>query len=448
MTSEDRNALKEAQRKAQKKNKIFLGIKIGVFIAVIGMLVFLIVHKGNAKGRIRTDFIQTGVIDEYFSSDLTFIRTEYEITSPGEGKVIPKVNEGDKVSAGSIIAYIVKEGYEEELKKLRELESKIAVANNASSYVGSETNVELVSINEEIANLRRKITMLTLSGDISLYSRYKQELETALEIKNNILLNIEAPNEYVKELKAEYDTVYKGLRNYMKEVISDKSGVVSFYIDGNQNVSSLNAMKISEYQKNSSEDLLKLDKSVISFSNNEMKYMYGQNVSHGDVVARITPDVSYYIAVRCAENQLSSVSEGTNILLKSANRDYSVTARVVEVFKDGKDSAIILEASCGISSSLSFRSVEGDVILSYTEGIKVVKRCLSEIDSAGVTARIAIVRSGYVEFIYVNILASDGEYVIINSKSNLSQGEEGISVRINDLYVINQEDVKEGQIIE
>ena len=132
------------------------------------------------------------------------------------------MNEGDKVSAGSIIAYVVKEGYEEELKKLRELESKIAVANNASSYVGSETNVELASINEEIANLRRKITMLTLSGDISLYSRYKQELETALEIKNNILLNIEAPNEYVKELKAEYDTVYKGLRNYMKEVISDK----------------------------------------------------------------------------------------------------------------------------------------------------------------------------------------------------------------------------------
>lgn len=448
MTSEERSALKEAQRKAQKKNKIFLGIKIGVFVAVIGMLIFLIVHKGNAKGKIQTDFIQTGVIDEYFSSSFTFIRTEYEVTSPGEGKVIPKVNEGDKVAAGSVIAYVVKEGYEEELKKLREIESKIAVANNASSYVGSETNIELISINEEIENLRRRITRLTLTGDISLYSQYKQELEIALEIKNNILLNIEAPNEYVKELKAEYDTVYNGLKNYMKEVVCDQAGVVSFYLDGNQNISSLNTMKISEYKKSSSEGIKQLEKDVISFSSSEMKYMYNEKVAHGDVVARITPDVSYYIAVRCSEDSLSSVSEGTNILLKSANRDYSVTACVIKTFKDGKDSAMILEASHGISSSLSSRTVEGDVILSYTEGIKVVKRCLAEIDSAGVTARIAIVRSGYVEFVYVNILAYDGEYVIINSKSNLSQDEEGISVRINDLYVINQEDVKEGQIIE
>jgi len=171
-------------------------------------------------------------------------------------------------------------------------------------------------------------------------------------------------------------------------------------------------------------------------------------VTHGDVIARITPDVTYYISVDCTEAQAGSISVGDHLMLRSEARDYSVTADVVAVFLNGSKSSVLLETSSGLASSLSNRKVKGDVILSYTEGIKVVRRCLSEIDSAGVTARIAIVRSGYVEFVYVNILASDGEYVIISNKSQLSQGDDGISVRINDQYVINHEDVREGQVIE
>lgn len=448
MTPEERNALKEAQRKARKKSNIFLGIKIGVFVAVVGVLIFLIVHKGSAEGKIQTDFIQTGVIDESFRSEFTFIRTEYEVTSPSGGKFIPKVNEGDKVAAGTVIAHVVKDGYEEQLKKLREIESKIAVANNASSYIGSETNVELISISEEIDRIRSKITQLALSGDISQYTQYKSELETALEIKNNILLNIDSPNAYVQELNKEYDAIYQTLSGYMKDVVAEQAGVVSFYIDDNQNQSSLNAMKITEYINADPDSMPQLPETVIVFSQSEMRYMYEKQVQHGDVVARITPDVMYYVSVKCSEAQLAGISEGTNIMLKSANRDYSVTASVVKLFKNGKDSAIVLQTAHGLQASLSDRTVEGDVILSYTEGIKVVKRCLAEVDSAGITARIAIVRYGFVEYVYVNILAADDEYVIISNIRDLAQEDEEVSVRVNDLYVINHEDVKEGQVIQ
>lgn len=447
MTADERSALKEAQRKAKRNSRIFLAIKIGFFAVFVAVLIFLIVRKGNEDGKIQTDFIQTGVIDESFRSELTFIRTEYEVASPAGGKFIPKVNEGDKVAAGTVIAHVVKEGYEEQLKKLREIESKIAVANNASSYIGSETNVELDEINRQIKILREKITTLAFSGDISLYAQYKSDLETALEIKNNILLNIDAPNAYVQELNKEYNAIYQTLSNYMKEVVAEQAGVISFYLDDNQNQSSLNAMKITEYVNADPESMPQLSDTVIDFSPNEMEYMYEKTVVHGQPVARITPDVSYYISVDCTEVQLAGINVDSNIMLKSVNRDYSVTAQVVKIFKNGKDSAILLKTSHGLRASLSDRTVEGDVILSYTEGIKVVKRCLAEIDSAGITARIAIVRYGFVEYVYVNILASDDEYVIISNIRDLAQEDEETSVRINDLYVINHEDVKEGQVI-
>lgn len=448
MTAEERVALKEAQRKANKKDKILLGIKIGAFVLVVAGLIFLIVRKGSNAGKIKTDFIQTGVIDKYFDSELTFIRTEYEVTSLGSGRVIPAVNEGDKVAAGSLVAHVVKDGYEDELEKLREIESKIAVAINASSYIGSDTNVELIAINEKIDAIRQKISRLSLSGDISKYSECIKELKTALEVKNNILANIDSPNAYVKELQAERDVIYNGLADYMNEITAPYAGVVSFHIDGNQNTSSINTKKIIEYTKSEMGNTDTLTQSVTEFKNNEMQYMYGKSVTHGDVIARITPDVTYYISVDCTEAQAGSISVGDHLMLRSEARDYSVTADVVAVFLNGSKSSVLLETSSGLASSLSNRKVKGDVILSYTEGIKVVRRCLSEIDSAGVTARIAIVRSGYVEFVYVNILASDGEYVIISNKSQLSQGDDGISVRINDQYVINHEDVREGQVIE
>jgi hypothetical protein len=71
---------------------------------------------------------------------------------------------------------------------------------------------------------------------------------------------------------------------------------------------------------------------------------------------------------------------------------------------------------------------------------------LSDWDSAGVTARLTILRSGYVRFAYVNVLGRDNDYAIINSRSTLDDGS-GVSVRENDEYIVNYDKVYEGQAI-
>ena len=108
-----------------------------------------------------------------------------------------------------------------------------------------------------------------------------------------------------------------------------------------------------------------------------------------------------------------------------------------------------MKSSAGIAGTISGRVVNCDVVVDSSEGIKVPKRALAEWDSAGVTARIAIVRSNYVSYVYVNVLAEDGEYAIISNSNGFGSEEEDAitSVRINDLYVVNYEKVTEGQII-
>lgn len=65
------------------------------------------------------------------------IRDEYAVTAGFSGKVIAAVNEGDRVAAGAVIAYIVKPEYESDLEELREIEDKITAAQSVSSYVNT-----------------------------------------------------------------------------------------------------------------------------------------------------------------------------------------------------------------------------------------------------------------------------------------------------------------------
>ena len=126
-----------------------------------------------------------------------------------------------------------------------------------------------------------------------------------------------------------------------------------------------------------------------------------------------------------------------------------MTAEVEELLRYGEKTYLLMKSSAGIAGTISGRVVNCDVVVDYSEGIKVPKRALAEWDSAGVTARIAIVRSNYVSYVYVNVLAEGGEYAIISNSNGFGSEEEDAitSVRINDLYVVNYEKVTEGQII-
>ena len=74
---------------------------------------------------------------------------------------------------------------------------------------------------------------------------------------------------------------------------------------------------------------------------------------------------------------------------------------------------------------------------------------MTEWDTARLTARITIVRSNYVSYVYVNVLAEDSEYAIISNSNGFGSEDENeiTNIRINDLYVVNYEKVTEGQII-
>ncbi len=440
-----------SERAPKRKKNILLVVKVGLFILLVACTILLILYnKEENENTPKTTFVSTGTIENSFHADVHMIRDESAVTAGFSGKLIAAVNEGDRVAAGTVIAYVVKPEYESDLKKLRDIEDKIAAAQSASSYLEISQSTEISTMNENIQNLTYQLSALSgVSSGMRDYSELIKKLGDLFRMKNDIMMNAETADAYITALKNERETVLARLENSMHEIKTQQAGVVSFYADSESQNASGKAQAIAEYISKKGETGNLLSETALSFENTELRYSVGADVRENDIVARITPDVTYYLAADITGIDYSGLNEGKTVLVKASGREFSINATVQEVLKYGDKMYLLLKSSAGIAGTISRRVVQSDIVVDYCEGIKVPKRALTEWDTARLTARITIVRSNYVSYVYVNVLAEDSEYAIISNSNGFGSEDENeiTNIRINDLYVVNYEKVTEGQII-
>ena len=438
------------ERAPKRRKYIFNAVKVVMILLLItGVVCMFVFGFGDKKSDLEKAFLKTGTIENIYNVKAQIMRDEYGITAGFTGKMIPTVNDGDRVAAGAKIGYIVKPEYENELEKLRQTDSKIQAAQNASSYVESQ-HIELGPINEQINVLTDKLSAVSASSsNLSQYSNIIKELNLLFDTKHGIMMNAATTDDYINSLKAQRATILANLGEYMKEVTSPYAGAVSFYADGQESVVSQKATQISQYLSKKGETGNILSESALQFSDTNLVCSIGAEVTAGQTVARITPDVNYYVSADVSDVDYSVFTTGKVIMVRAKNRDFSVEAQVEEVLKYADKTYVLLKSSTGLSGAVSQRIIDTELVIDHMEGIKVPKRALDEWDTAGLTARIAVLRANYVSFVYVNVLAVDGEYAIISPSNDfVSEEDEGItSVRINDIYIVNHETVTEGQII-
>ena len=437
-------------REPKRRKNIINAVKVVLLLLLItGVVCLFIFSIGNIDGEIEQAFLTTGSIENVYSAQAHIIRDEYGVTAGFSGKMIATVNDGDRVAAGATIGYIIKPEYENELALLRQTESKITAAQNAASYVENQ-HTQLGSINDEINHLTQKLSVISAtSSDLSQYGEIIKELNQLFETKHEIVMNADTSDAYITSLKNQRNSILSNLNNYMQEVKTLHAGVVSFYADSQTNVATEKAAMIASYLSKKGETGNSLSENALHFDSSDLLYTVGSEVATGQAVARITPDVNYYIAIDVSKVDYSVFKPGKKITVRAKNRDFSLEAEVEETLKYVDRTYVLLKSSTGIAGSVAQRIVDSEIVIDHLSGLKVPKRALAEWDTAGLTARIAVLRANYVSFVYVNILAEDGEYAIVAPSNNfVTDEDEGItSVRVNDMYIVNHEKVKDGQII-
>lgn len=442
---------RQIERKKQKKRKFFTALRVGIFLVCIGILVLVVLLSGRVGKQVNTQYVQRGSIDNAVKGNIVFLRNEIPVTVTQNGTFVPYVKEGDRVSKDALIGYVIQTGYEVHLAELRTVENKLIAAHQAMSYVNSAKTPELLAVEEAIEHALTQLSDMATLGDVTGYTACAKELSALYREKNELMMNMETTDSYLSGLQQQRNQILTQIQSSMFQVVAPESGVVSFRIDAQESIVSgaYNALHNQVEQTDfTTPSSCRVSDSVLALFNvpdSQLRTMSDTAVQSGNIVARITPDVSYYATMEIPSADGLQIVPGYKATVRTDTGSFSFEAEICGVYQSESRLMLVLSCKKALMATISERKIYGEIVFAHTEGIKVPLRALTEWDDAGVTARLTIVRAGYVEYVYVNILAKDHDYAVINSKATMD--DQGISVRVNDIYVVEYEKVQEGQAL-
>ncbi len=434
-----------------QRRQNWLGVlKVLAVVLVLALIIVLITVNSRKDKGVDTQYLSVGYIDDAAEGTLSFLRAEQPVYSHVSGVFIPNVNEGDRVAKNAVIGHVIKEEYADDLRDLKDIESRIAAAQRASSYIDSSRSGEVLALESAIDSGIDDLARLAMSGGLSGYSAKFNELSDLYARWGELEMNAESADTYIKDLQKQRSKIRDRIAASMHEVQAPEAGVVSFHTDGNENrvTEATQALRtrISEtsFKSEMSSTLSEAELAAITLPEGTPESSSGRQVNNGTEVARIAGENDFYITVQVEDPGTHHIYPGNTAEIYAPNENIRFEAEIVGVYYCGSVSLAVLRADRGLDATVTMRRLRGTVIFSHIEGLKVPLRVLTDWDRAGLTARLTILRSGYVRYAYVNVLSNDGVYAIINNRSSLDDGS-GVWVRENEEYIVNFDKVEEGQ---
>lgn len=450
--SKDRSfRIRAVARKRDKKIRTEHLIGLSVVILGIFVVLLIVLSRGDYADPFGTAYVSRGSIEFMSDVKLSFIRSESVCKAPASGILVPAVNEGDKVAVGTTVAYITTKEQTALIEELAEVEEKIKTIQKLDSTTTDVISADLEAIDKDLEDLSRRLAEAAASGNMETYSEIKNQIDSLVTKRNGIVNNSQSESSYLNSLLKERELIKQKISVYTQPVVSAEAGIVSFNIDGNETTFTEMSNALS---KSASTDVVNISSVSVA---GDIKNLVNTQVGAGTVVAKVITSSEYYVAAVADGN--ITVQQNKPLSVKSKDREFGSEVDILNVTYSAGKTLIIGKTSKSLISSLGSRTLDGDMITGKYEGMKIPLSSLTEFDATGTTARLTLIRSDYVVYAYVNILAKDDEYAIISDKSTFSDAiikdsegneidvEKTRGVTVNDVFVLKPENVKEGEMI-
>ncbi len=415
----------------ENKGKKF---KIGSFVLLMFLLLYIpsVLHWIIEKD-ITTDYLRNGILEDSINADGIIIRSEKVYKSSFDGKYIPEVEEGEKVAAGGRIATLMTNSSLELLDELEDYNHKIIKAQIEKNKNRDFFSEDIERLDSEIGKKIRVIVDEANNNSLVKTEQLKSEIDNLIQKKAEIYGSRSTADAYINQLKNERDTLQNKIKNNTKGEISESSGIVSYVIDGLEdelNPSAIDKLTV-EYLEN-----LKIS---IPDADVNMRDVYT-----GKPYVKVIDNMKCYIAITVKADKAKNFEVGMKPRVRIYDIDKEIRGTIEHMSEEenGKVVIVIGIDRC-IDETAGMRKVNIDLIRNSYEGLKVPLRSLLDVDLDNKRAKIILVKANYATIRDVEIVAASGEYAIIKSADD--SGGRGIS--LYDTYIINPQNIEEGQII-
>ncbi len=300
--------------------------------------------------------------------------------------------EGEKVAKNEPIFRYYSSGEEELEKKISDLDKKIDEAMQDEDSIPTS---DIASLDQQITE---KLDGLYQETDMKKIKEYKSDVDEYINKKSRIVGDYSPAGSYLKKLIDERSKYENELNNGVEKINAPVSGIVSYKIDGYEEI--LSPDKFDTINK----ELLE-----------SIKIKTGQIIATSDESGKIISDFNFYIACILSSESSKDAEVGDKVKL----RFYSgreIPAEITYISEEDNDRIIIFEVNQDVQDLISYRKISLDIIWWSDSGKKIPNESIAR-EQKGENEVPYVIRSrdGYSDKIYVKILRSNDKYSIVTN---------------------------------
>lgn len=421
----------------------------GVLLFLFALLYIPSLLNWLTGSHVARDIIRNGIIEEYIRSSVVIVRDE-ELLEPSaiEGQYMPEVGEGEKTPAFSTVAMIVNDASMGLLQDMEAINAKIVKARMEKAEKSDFFSEDLAKLDTEIELKVRDLIMACNTSNYENMGRCRTEIGKIVEKKAEIIGD-NYTDSYVSSLMKQKEAIHERINSNTIHVKSSVSGIVSYVIDGFE--TELTPAKLGTLTPEKLDEIKTLD---------SRKKTVTDRTQAGVPVAKIIKGPDIYIVAALPAKNASDFKTGDRIKLRINETGIETSGDIIKINHTGGNSFVMaVRITRGADKLSACRVVNVDFISKTEEGLKVPVKCLRDISSDGATGRIMLVKYNTAMSKIVDIVLRDKEFVIIKAHETLPGESEsggnntaGIetdnTVNLYDTYIINPDNIEEGDIID
>ncbi len=349
------------------------------------------------------------------------IRNEALVASSGGGVMHFVIGDGSRVAKDGVIANIYdSESASITLERIDSVNSKIDDIEEMLSYNDLEA-ADLDMINSKISKNLNNLIVSGANGNYDSFSEKSDELLSSYNRRQAAMGETADFSAQLEGLKREKEQLSASLPAAKGTLKAERSGYFVSKADGYENVLTCdNPDSITPEYLNS---------------------IKAQSVDE-NVVGKIVSDYEWYIAAEVSINESLNYKEGDSLTIYTSVKSYPklpVTVSKINI-SESESSAVVLFACNDMNSELaSMRTGPMTVVKKEYSGLKVPRRALRVVDSK---RGVYVLTGMQVKFVEVNVLFTDGEYMICEKQTS-----DDTVLRLYDEVIVKGKNLYDGKII-
>ena len=358
---------KNPSQKSAESRAIRNGVLGAIAVAVSLFVLAFVVHHlyDYIAEKPNFSFVTTGTVEHTIGARALVVRDEEVITATSSGELVTQITEGSRVAKGQELAIVVPDEMKSVVTDLRNVQSQISDVQQEIILTGDVAEADIIyrNYNKNLSAILDSVRYDSMGGNLTNMSSYGASISVILDEREDEMSKIDFDDERISVLRSD-EAVYEAqVEKYASRISAHRPGIVSFRLDGNE--------ELLDY-----DTFLTMSASEIKgYINNSVGAITSDlSVEQDAPACRIAQNESQYLTVYLSFNDaaVTDFAVGTVHDINVRTEGISIdNCKVVRCESDSSGMLITFETSRYVEDLLDLRTVDIEIVITETNGMRV-----------------------------------------------------------------------------